>query len=186
MMNIKQALAMGLLLSSVGQIASAQDDAVEGKDSNERICLNVRAIRTFDAITDKYLYVKEGSSKHYLFTMRNACHNLRDAMGIAIKDTTSRVCSDGSGEVVYRDRMGGRRLESCRIESIERVESKDDAKAIARSHQGCHSSNRSKHAKSAGAAGLSARRLSTSGIGHRVAWRSGQQIRLSHEQRRVL
>ncbi len=130
MMKIKQALAMGILLSSVGPIALAQDDAVEDKDSNERICLNVRAIRTFDAITDKYMYVKEGSSKHYLFTMRNVCHNLRDAMGIAIKDTTSRVCSDGFGEVVYRDRMSGRRLESCRIEAIERVEDKDDAKAI--------------------------------------------------------
>jgi hypothetical protein len=52
-------------------------------------------------------------------------------MGIAIKDSTNRVCSDGFGEIAYRDRMGGgRRLESCRIDTIERVESKDDAKAI--------------------------------------------------------
>ncbi len=62
--------------------------------------------------------------------MRNQCHNLRESMGIAIKDATSRVCSDGFGEIVYRDRMGGRRLESCRIEAIERVEDKDEAKAI--------------------------------------------------------
>ena len=43
---------------------------------------------------------------------------------------TSRVCSDGFGEIIYRDRMGGRRMESCRIGTIERVESRDDAEAI--------------------------------------------------------
>lgn len=113
------------------QMAFAQDENVEAEESQEQICVNVRSIRTFDAFTDKFVYVKEGGNKHYLFTMRNLCHNLRDAMGIAIKDATNRVCSDGFGEIVYRDRMGGRRLDSCRIEAIERVESKDEAEAIA-------------------------------------------------------
>ena len=49
-------------------------------------------------------------------------------MGIAIKGTTSRVCANGFGEIVYRDM--GRRLESCRIDNIERVESKDAAEEL--------------------------------------------------------
>lgn len=129
-MNMTRAFLIGWLLALAGCVPLTQVEDTEAKDTKERVCLNVRAIRSFDAITDKYVYVNESSSKHYLLTMRNMCHNLRDAMGIAIKDTTSRVCSDGFGEIVYHDRMGGRRLETCRIEEIERVESKDDAKAI--------------------------------------------------------
>jgi hypothetical protein len=129
--SITRAFLIGLLLVPAGHFAFAQDEAPEGEDSEERICLNVRAIRSFDALTDEYVFVQEGNSKYYLFTMRNRCHNLSDAMGIAIKDSMNRVCSNGFGEIVYRDRMGGgRRLESCRIDTIERVESKDDAKAI--------------------------------------------------------
>jgi hypothetical protein len=62
--------------------------------------------------------------------MRNRCINLRNAMVIALKDTTSRICSDGFGEIVYRDRMSSRRMQSCRIGKIEVVDSKDDARAI--------------------------------------------------------
>lgn len=132
-MSIKRAFLIGLLPALVGQLAFAQDESKEAEEtekSEERVCINIRTIRTFDALTDEYVYVKEGSSKHFLLTMRGRCHNLRNAQGIAIKDATSRVCSDGFGEIVYRDRMGGRRLESCRIDSIQRVESKDDARAI--------------------------------------------------------
>ena len=61
--------------------------------------------------------------------MRSRCIGLRNAMGIAFRDTSSRTCSDGFGEIVYRDRMaGGGRMESCRIDTIEKVEGIDDAK----------------------------------------------------------
>ena len=60
--------------------------------------------------------------------MQRKCFGLRDAYGIGIKDTMSRVCSRSFGEVVYRDR--GKRLQSCRIDIIEAVASKDDAKGL--------------------------------------------------------
>ena len=129
-MNVKLAFVTGLSLMLISHIASGQNEGAEAEDESKQICLSVRAIRSFDALTDEFVYVKEGSSKHYLFTMRNKCFGLRNSMGIAIKDATSRVCSDGFGEILYRDRMGGRRLESCRIAEIERVENKDDARAI--------------------------------------------------------
>ena len=130
-MGIKRAIVLGLLLALIGQAGAAQDETVAAEEDSERICVNTRIVRNFDAITDRYVYVKEGSDKHYLFTMRTRCHNLRDAMGIAFKQSVgSRVCGDGFAEIVYRDRFGGRRLQSCAIDSIERVESKEDAKAI--------------------------------------------------------
>ena len=129
-MRAMNASLLTLTLLIMCPFALAQDDVEEADDAEKDVCVNVRAIRTFDAITDDYVYVKEGSDEHYLFTMQNRCFNLRGAMGIGIKDMTSRVCSDGFGEIVYRDRMGGRRMETCRIGKIERVASKDDAEAI--------------------------------------------------------
>ena len=122
-------------LLAINAVACGQEEADEasGEPATERVCINIRAIRTFDAFTDQHVYVRAGSD-HYLMTMRNRCHDLRDAMGIAIKDATSRVCSDGFGEIIYRNRMGGQRFESCRIQTIEKVESKDEARAIAEGH----------------------------------------------------
>lgn len=118
-------------MSLTSTLINAQDEESTDEESTERICLNTRSIRSFDAFSDNHVYVKEGSSKHYLLTMRPGCRNLRNSNGIAIKDATSRVCSGGFGEIVYRDRMGSRQLMSCRIEKIEHAESKDDARALA-------------------------------------------------------
>ena len=116
--------AIGVMTISPG--ALAQDDSDEEGAATERVCVNTRAVRNFDALTDQHVYVQEGSNRHFLFTMRNRCPDLRNA----IKDTTSRVCSNGFGEIVYRDRMSGRRMQTCRIDTIEVVESREDAKAI--------------------------------------------------------
>ncbi len=129
-MNLMKTSLLTLMILIASPFALAQEDGDESEDSEGRVCVNVRAIRTFDAFTDEHVYVKEGSSKHFLFTMRNRCHNLRNAQGIAIKDVTSRVCSNSFGEIVYRDRMSTMGLQSCRISTIVEVESKDDAKAI--------------------------------------------------------
>ena len=132
--------AIILITALSGTLAIAQEDADEAEDkaqAGERACINTRSVRTFDAIDDEHVYVREGSNEHYLLTMQNRCFNLRNSLGIAFKDTTSRICSDGFGEIVYRDRMGsGRGLESCRIDTIERVDSKEDAEAIVAARQG--------------------------------------------------
>ena len=89
--------------------------------------MNKRNINSFDAIDDEHVYIKATGNNHYLFTMQRRCFGLRRAQGIGIKDTMSRVCSDGFGEIVYRD-MG--RVQSCRIDTIESVASKEDAKGL--------------------------------------------------------
>ena len=129
-MKILLALLAAIGVMTITPGALAQDDSEEENPATERVCVNTRAVRSFDALTDQHVYVQEGSNRHLLFTMRNRCPNLRNALGIAIKDTTSRVCSNGFGEIVYRDRMSGRSMQTCRIDTIEVVESREDAKAI--------------------------------------------------------
>ena len=116
----------GLLICS---LAMAQEkEAAEVEKSSANVCVNSRTIRNFDAFTDEHIYVEESGKKYYLFTMKNRCPGLSYSFTIAIKDTTSRVCSKAFGEVVYKDR--GQRLMSCRIDTIETVESKDEARAL--------------------------------------------------------
>ena len=96
-------------------LAYAQDEKTEDGDEEEtdaRVCVYTRNIDGFDALTDEYVFISARRNEHYLFTMRSRCHGLRSAMGIAVKDTMNRVCSNGFGEIVYRD--FGRR-ESCRL-----------------------------------------------------------------------
>ena len=136
---MKKTMAMILTTIFASSLAFAQEvasETEEEEEAEERVCINSRSVRTFDAIDDEHIYVREGSSEHFLLTMQNRCFNLRNSLGIAFKDTTSRICDDGFGEIVYRDRMGsGRRLETCRIDEIERVDSKEDAEAIVKARE---------------------------------------------------
>lgn len=129
-MNILRTGTLLLSLAIVCPIALAQDTEEDTADEAEpRICINRNSVRTFDAISDKYVYIGEGANRHYLLTMRNQCPGLKFAQAIGLRDTTSRICSDGFGEIVYRDSPGAMRMNSCRIGKIERLESRDQAKA---------------------------------------------------------
>ena len=135
-MTIRRAIWIGLVLAIAAQFAYAQDDdGSESEEQSERVCINTRTIRSFDALTDEFVYVRGPGDAHYLLTTKHRCHNLRDARSIAFKDISTRVCSDGFSEIVYRDRFGSGRLESCLIEKIIRVDSKEAAEALVESLQ---------------------------------------------------
>ena len=126
---MKQWQALILILAFSAGTAFANDaveDAAE-EEAVEKVCVSKRNINSFDTIDDRHLYIKATGNRHYLFTMWSRCMGLRNAYGIGIKDTMSRVCSGGFGEVVYRDFS---RLQSCKIDTIEPVSSKDDAKGL--------------------------------------------------------
>ena len=105
----------------------AEDKSAEEAPVEERACFNRRQVRSFDGLSDKHVYIREGTNDHFLLTMRNRCSGLRDAHGIGIKDTMSRICSNSFAEIIFRD-MG--RIERCRIGDIERVQDKDEAEAL--------------------------------------------------------
>ncbi len=93
----------------------------------EKVCFNRTRVRGFDGLTDEHVFIEQSGKEYFLLTMRTRCSGLRHAHGIGIKDTMSRICSDGFGEIIFRD-MG--RPQRCRIGAIERVENKDEAKAL--------------------------------------------------------
>ncbi len=107
---------------------SAFAEEPEEEATPAKVCVSKRNVNSFNAIDDQHVYIKATGSRHYLFTLQRRCFGLRGANSIGVKDTMSRVCSGGFGEIVYRD-MGGR-LESCRIDTVERVASKDDAEGL--------------------------------------------------------
>ena len=121
-----------LLLISVVALAGCATTSEEttslAEDPGERICVGVHSINSFDALDDRHVYIKATGNKHYLFTLYGGCYDLRSAHTIAVKDTFSRVCSNSYGEIVHRGL--GRRLETCRIQNVERIESKDDARGL--------------------------------------------------------
>jgi len=128
MKNTKMCLASLVLMLASPLVVAQDKEAETTSEKSSNVCVNSRTIRNFDAFTDEHIYVEERGDKHFFFTMWSRCAGLRNSLGIGIKDTTSRVCSKSFGEVIYRDM--GRRLTSCRIDTIEAVESKEDAKAI--------------------------------------------------------
>jgi hypothetical protein len=120
-----------LTLAFCASLALAEEeaeDATESAEAVEKVCVNKRNISSFDAIDDQHIYIKASGQRHFLFTMRNRCFGLRNANTIGIKETMSRVCSNGFGEVIYRDM--GRSLQSCYIGTIEAVANKDDARGL--------------------------------------------------------
>ena len=120
-------LTLALNCAVADEHKNPRDKSAEKSDVEERVCFNRRLVNTFDGLSDKHVYIKEGTSGYYLLTMRRYCSGLEDARTIAFKDTLNRICSDGFGEVIYRGRG---RDDRCRIETVERVQNKDAAKAL--------------------------------------------------------
>lgn len=120
---------LGTILLCVSNVAFVSEEGAETSNQESMTCVNARFIRNFDAITDKHLFVEERSKKYYLITLRTRCFNLQSAHTIAFADSMNIVCSKGFGKILYRDSLSGE-LESCHIDTIEKVESKDAAETI--------------------------------------------------------
>jgi len=127
-MKLPRLLLTGLL-GLTWTLPILADDAPEvDEEFEQKICVDARRVLSFDGLTDQHVFIEERARIYYLMTMRGYCPGLHDAEAIIIRDTMSRVCSGEFGEVYYRDFALGRR--SCRIDTIERVQNKDEARAI--------------------------------------------------------
>ena len=81
---------------------------------------NVRDVRSFDAIHDRYAYVRCRRGKHYLLTMANACLGLQDSIEVAVANDFNRVCSHDGAWLTYRDFERTRRCIILRVEAFAR------------------------------------------------------------------
>ena len=125
----QSAILLLLLAQSVtGAFADEAEDEAEEEDASKHVCVNTRRINSYYVIDDQHLYIDATGDNHFLFTLRRRCRGLGRAHSIGVKETMSRVCSNGFGEIVFRDME--RSLESCRIDTIEEVANKEDAKGL--------------------------------------------------------
>ncbi len=102
---------------------------VNAPPSTEPGCFSVRRVRNFSPLSNWALYVDGGGSNHFLLTMDRNCFGLRSAEDIVIDNHMDRVCSNSQARITYRG--VGRSLESCRIRTVEAVEDRAAARAIA-------------------------------------------------------
>lgn len=93
----------------------------------EPACFNARTATNFSALSNRHVYLEGRRDEHYLLTMFNYCSGLRSAFGIALSNDLSRVCSNTSATIYYRD-FG--RLEACRVRDVESVASREAAREI--------------------------------------------------------
>jgi hypothetical protein len=116
----------GLVMAAAVLAGCASGQPARERSFDDRVCVRVRHINSFDALDDRHVLVRAGASENYLFTVERSCSGLRFANAITIADATSRVCSDGFGYLSFPDqvRRGARR---CLIIKIERVEDRKDA-----------------------------------------------------------
>jgi len=111
-------LILSLLVS--GCATTESDKQSRSKDD----CFNIRQITSWDAIDRDHVYLKEAGNSHYLVTLFASCPGLRSANAIALSNQMGRMCPKDFGRITYRD--AGMRS-SCRIDNIEKVDSKDAA-----------------------------------------------------------
>ena len=114
-----------LLVLSGCASQTSTDSALAGED---KICVSVRSLNSFSALSDREIFVTAGVNNHFLFSVMGICHGLRSANAIGIADGTGRICGDGFGSIIFRDTF--RSPQSCRVRYIEHVNDRDEAKQL--------------------------------------------------------
>ena len=117
--------AMAATITTGCASTGSSEPQASGGDRDD--CFYLRTINGFDAIDDEHLWVDGVGDDQFLLTMAFRCNGIRFANAIALADRMGRMCPGSFGRIVYRD--AGMRRE-CRIDDVQAVSSKDEAKAI--------------------------------------------------------
>ena len=91
----------------------------------KRECINRKEITTLRALDDKHVYVKAGSSRHYLVTTDGGCRELSEARTLQVIESSTRVCPDSTSLIGFEHPAAGPMR--CRIATIEAVKGLADA-----------------------------------------------------------
>jgi hypothetical protein len=90
-------------------------------------CFNVRNVRRYSVLHERYVYVRVRGDEHYLLSLERPCIGLPYATGIAISNDFSRVCSDTLAYITFKD---GGRVDRCTIVRVEVVADKAMAERV--------------------------------------------------------
>jgi hypothetical protein len=127
-MNRFRIIVIISLLSLSSQYVHAQLNVELGKARKEQsICLHAGLMRNFRALSSQHILFQYDSKTFYLMTMKRSCFGLRDTFRM-YPGGSGQACSNRNDEIMYEDKAGGR--ESCAVDTIDYVESRDAAKAL--------------------------------------------------------
>jgi len=125
--NILEKKLFGGMLLAVLTVGCATTESNETSSDRSDDCFYVRQINNWDAIDRDHIYVEGVGDNKFLLTMFSSCPGITFTRAIALQDSMGRMCPKDFGRIVYRD--GGMR-QQCNIENVERVASKEAAKAL--------------------------------------------------------
>lgn len=145
--TLEWSLCLVSLLCLGGALAEESDDESEAAEQADRAdhgddaapaidrCFSVRSMTDFVVISDQHVYVQTRGRNHYLITT-DVCKNLQRSyhrQQTRFVPYGQTVCENDGSYLVY-DAVG--RDAPCPILSIQRVESRKEAKLIAEAEQG--------------------------------------------------
>jgi len=116
-----------LALSGFGCASTDANAPSEDAPPAADACFNVRDVLSFEALHDKYVYVRCRRGKHYLLTMENICLGLRNSLAITVANDFNRVCSQDRATITHEG-LGG--TSRCLILWVEKVEDRAAAQAL--------------------------------------------------------
>ena len=116
---------LGMALFGCGlALAGEPTPSTEGEPAAVKACFRVRDTRSFDAVDDRFVYVRCIRDRHYLLTMDNACFGLENSIAVAVSNRFDRVCSNDRAWITYKDFNQTRR---CGILTVEKVDDREHA-----------------------------------------------------------
>ena len=127
-MNRFPIIAFVFLLSLSSLTVHAQINLELGKPREQQsICLHAGIMRDFTSLSSKHILFRYDPKNYYLMTMKRGCFGLLPSSRLYPK-SSGKVCPKRRDEIQYEDKMG--RVESCIVDTIDHVESRDAAKAL--------------------------------------------------------
>jgi hypothetical protein len=120
-------LSLILTVSGLACTSTQKVDTSGSGPATKEACFNVRRVRSFSPLHERFVYVRVEGDEHYLLTMDSVYIGLPYAIGITISGSFSRVCSDTGAMITFMD---SGRPAFCRIVRVEAVASKEAAQKL--------------------------------------------------------
>ena len=120
---------LGLASAIAGITASLAEDDGPGPawERSGDECIFSRNVRDFDVIDNKNVILEgPGRSRIYLVTLFAPCSGIRFSSTMAVSGTSGRICGGHNDRIAFDSAFS-----MCYIDEIIRVESRDEARAIA-------------------------------------------------------
>lgn len=119
-------VAAGITLLGGLGIASAMSSrpGESVKPARDRdACFDANFIRGFQTPSDHKLIIISDRNQAYELTLGGPCWGLDTSMAIGVRTRgVSEVCGPFDADIVFRDSMGGQRLQQCRVVDVRHLQ----------------------------------------------------------------